>query len=57
MEDLPQGYRKILLLHEVKGYDHREISRLLGCSIGNSKSQLHRAKARMRDLLAAPAAA
>ena len=54
MEELPQGYRTILLMHEVKGYDHREISGLLGCSIGNSKSQLHRAKARMRDLLSAP---
>lgn len=55
MEELPQGYRQILLLHEVTGYDHREIAGLLGCSIGNSKSQLHRAKARMRDLLRAPA--
>ena len=52
MEELPQGYRQILLLHEVTGYDHREIASRLGCSIGNSKSQLHRAKARMRDLLA-----
>ncbi len=51
MRDLPPGYRNILLLHEVKGYDHREIAQLLQCSIGNSKSQLHRAKARMRDLL------
>ena len=55
MKELPQGYRQILLMHEVTGYDHREIAGLLGCSIGNSKSQLHRAKARMRDLLSAPA--
>ena len=55
MEELPRGYRQILLLHEVTGYDHREIAGLLGCSIGNSKSQLHRAKARMRDLLTASA--
>lgn len=53
MRDLPPGYRNILLMHEVKGYDHREIARLLQCSIGNSKSQLHRAKARMRELMPA----
>ena len=51
MNDLPAGYRTIFLMHEVKGYDHREIARLLSCSIGNSKSQLHRAKAKMRDLM------
>ena len=51
MKELPNGCRKILLLHEVKGYDHREIARLLRCTIGNSKSQLHRAKMKMRNLL------
>jgi hypothetical protein len=35
----------------VKGYEHHEIARLLRCSVGNSKSQLHKAKARMRELL------
>jgi ElaB/YqjD/DUF883 family membrane-anchored ribosome-binding protein len=45
------GYRTIFLLHEVKGYEHHEIARLLRCSVGNSKSQLHKAKARMRELL------
>jgi hypothetical protein len=39
------------LLHEVEGYEHHEIARLLRCSVGNSKSQLHKAKARMRELL------
>jgi RNA polymerase sigma-70 factor (ECF subfamily) len=39
-------------MHEVKGYDHREIANLLSCSVGNSKSQLHRAKAKMRELMA-----
>jgi hypothetical protein len=38
-------------MHEVKGYDHREIARLLSCSVGNSKSQLHRAKSKMRELM------
>jgi RNA polymerase sigma-70 factor (ECF subfamily) len=51
MKELPAGYRTIFLLHEVKGYEHHEIARLLHCSVGNSKSQLHKAKARMRELL------
>ena len=51
MKELPVGYRTIFLLHEVKGYEHHEIARLLRCSVGNSKSQLHKAKARMRELL------
>jgi RNA polymerase sigma-70 factor (ECF subfamily) len=51
MRELPAGYRSIFLMHEVDGYDHREIAQLMQCSIGNSKSQLHRAKARMRELL------
>jgi RNA polymerase sigma-70 factor, ECF subfamily len=48
---LPEGYRAIFLLHEVEGYQHREIAKLLGCSVGTSKSQLHKAKLRIRDLL------
>jgi RNA polymerase sigma-70 factor (ECF subfamily) len=54
MKDLPVGYRTIFLMHEVKGYEHHEIARLLRCSVGNSKSQLHKAKARMRELLGSP---
>ena len=54
MEELPIGYRTIFELHEVNGYEHREIARLLKCSVGNSKSQLHKAKLRMRELLASP---
>jgi RNA polymerase sigma-70 factor (ECF subfamily) len=52
MKELPAGYRTIFLLHEVKGYEHQEIARLLRCSVGNSKSQLHKAKLKMRELLA-----
>ena len=52
IEELPPGYRTIFLLHEVQGYEHKEIARRLQCSIGNSKSQLHKAKLRMRELLA-----
>ncbi len=49
--DLPAGCRQIFDLHEVGGYQHHEIARLLQCSIGNSKSQLHKAKMKMRDVL------
>jgi len=51
IKDLPDGYRTIFLLHEVQGYEHREIARLLKCSVGNSKSQLHKARVRMREIL------
>jgi RNA polymerase sigma-70 factor, ECF subfamily len=49
---LPSGSREIFLLHEVEGYEHHEIAEMLGCSVGNSKSQLHRAKLRLRNFLA-----
>ena len=51
LRKLSFGYRTIFLMHEVKGYDHREIAQLLRCSTGNSKSQLHKAKLKMRELL------
>jgi RNA polymerase sigma-70 factor (ECF subfamily) len=51
IEELPEGCRKIFALHEVEGYQHHEIAELLDCSIGNSKSQLHKAKLKLRDLL------
>jgi RNA polymerase sigma-70 factor (ECF subfamily) len=49
--DLPAGYRLIFILHDVEGYEHNEIAALLECSIGNSKSQLHKARLRLRDAL------
>jgi RNA polymerase sigma-70 factor, ECF subfamily len=51
IEDLPQGYRTIFLLHYVEGYEHNEIATMVGCSIGNSKSQLHKARMKLRELL------
>ena len=51
IDALPEGCRTIFTLHEVEGYQHHEIAKLLDCSIGNSKSQLHKAKLKMRDLL------
>jgi RNA polymerase sigma-70 factor (ECF subfamily) len=52
LKELPAGYRTIFLLHEVQGYEHQEIAQLLECSVGNSKSQLHKAKLRIREILA-----
>jgi RNA polymerase sigma-70 factor, ECF subfamily len=51
MQELPHGCRRIFALHEVEGYQHHEIAHMLDCSVGNSKSQLHKAKMKMRDLL------
>ncbi len=51
VEDLPPGYRMIFVLHDVEGYEHNEIATIVGCSIGNSKSQLHKARMKLRDLL------
>ena len=53
VSDLPPGYRIIFVLHDVEGYEHNEIAEMLGCSIGNSKSQLHKARMKLRRLLAA----
>jgi RNA polymerase sigma-70 factor (ECF subfamily) len=55
--DLPPGCRTIFLLHEVEGYDHGEIARMLDFSVGNSKSQLHKAKRHIREFLSLSAAA
>jgi RNA polymerase sigma-70 factor (ECF subfamily) len=51
IEALPEGCRTVFLLHEIEGYQHHEIASLLKCSIGNSKSQLHKAKLKMREFL------
>jgi RNA polymerase sigma-70 factor, ECF subfamily len=51
IESLPPGYRMIFVLHDIEGYEHNEIAEMLGCSIGNSKSQLHKARMKLRDLL------
>ncbi|MGP0017500.1 MAG: RNA polymerase sigma factor [Candidatus Sulfotelmatobacter sp.] len=51
VDDLPPGYRTIFVLHDIEGYEHNEIATIVGCSIGNSKSQLHKARMKLRDLL------
>ena len=49
--ELPAGYRLIFVLHDVEGYEHNEIAGMLDCSIGNSKSQLHKARLKLREAL------
>jgi RNA polymerase sigma-70 factor (ECF subfamily) len=51
IESLPPGYRMIFVLHDIEGYEHNEIAKSLGCSIGNSKSQLHKARMKLRKVL------
>ena len=51
ISELPPGYRTVFVLHDVQGYEHEEISNLLDVSIGTSKSQLHKARMRLRELL------
>jgi len=48
---LPNGYRNVFVLHDVEGYEHEEVARILGCSVGTSKSQLHKARLKLRKLL------
>src|SRR5438874_12133563 len=51
IKKLPPGYRKVFLLHDVEGYEHNEISGILGISDGSSKSQLHKPRMKLRKLL------
>jgi RNA polymerase sigma-70 factor (ECF subfamily) len=48
---LPEGYRAAFWLYDVEGYDHSEVAALLGVTEGTSKSQLHRARLKLRKLL------
>jgi RNA polymerase sigma-70 factor (ECF subfamily) len=51
IDELPPGYRAIFVLHDVEGYEHNEIAEIMNCSIGNSKSQLHKARLKLREAL------
>jgi RNA polymerase sigma-70 factor (ECF subfamily) len=51
IEALPAGYREILVLHDVEGYTHMEIASHFGIAEGTSKSQLHRARRALREML------
>lgn len=48
---LPPGYRAVFTMHDIEGYEHDEIAGLLGCSVGTSKSQLHKARMKLRTIL------
>ena len=48
---LPKGYRTVFVLHDVEGYEHNEIARIMGFSVGNSKSQLFKARLKLRSYL------
>lgn len=47
--ELPPGYRAVFVLHDVEGYEHNEIAEIMNCSVGNSKSQLHKARLKLRE--------
>ncbi len=49
--ELPPGYRNVFVLHDVEGYEHEEVARILGCAAGTSKSQLSKARMKLRKLL------
>ena len=51
VEELPPGYKSVFILHDVEGYEHEEVARILGISVGTSKSQLHKARLKLRGLL------
>ena len=53
IEELAEGYRSVFVLHDVEGYTHEEIGQMLGVTAGTSKAQLHRARGRLRQSLAA----
>ncbi|HSE18847.1 MAG TPA: sigma-70 family RNA polymerase sigma factor [Pyrinomonadaceae bacterium] len=48
---LPPGYRMVFILHDLEGFEHEQIGKMLGCAVGTSKSQLHKARQRLRQLL------
>jgi len=53
LASLPVGYRTVIVLHDVEGLEHEEVASILGCHVGTSKSQLHKARAKLREALAA----
>jgi RNA polymerase sigma-70 factor (ECF subfamily) len=54
LQQLPGGYRRVFVLHDIQGYGHNEIAAILGRTVGDSKSQLHKARARLREQLHEP---
>jgi RNA polymerase sigma-70 factor (ECF subfamily) len=56
LKQLPTGYRTVFVLHDVEGYEHYEIAEMLGIAEGTSKSQLHKARLKLRQLIRQQAA-
>jgi RNA polymerase sigma-70 factor (ECF subfamily) len=56
LKQLPPGYRTVFVLHDVEGYEHYEIAEMLGIAEGTSKSQLHKARLKLRQLIRQQAA-
>lgn len=48
---LATGYRNVFVLHDIEGYEHEEVANILGCAVGTSKSQLHKARLKLQKLL------
>lgn len=51
ISELPNGYRSVFILHDIEGYEHEEVARIMGISVGTSKSQLHKARLKLRGLI------
>lgn len=51
LKGLADGYRKVIILHDIHGFEHEEIAQMLNCAVGTSKSQLHKARQRLRQIL------
>jgi RNA polymerase sigma-70 factor (ECF subfamily) len=51
LKQLPPGYRTVFVLHDIEGHEHEEISKMLGVAVGTSKSQLHKARMKLRKIL------
>ena len=51
LKQLPPGYRSVFVLHDIEGHEHEEIAKILGVAVGTSKSQLHKARMKLRRLL------
>lgn len=51
IRQLPPGYMAVFVLHDVEGFEHSEVAEMLGVSVGTSKSQLHKARLKLRGLL------
>lgn len=49
--ELPRGYRNVFVLHDIEGFEHEEVARMMGISVGTSKSQLHKARLKLRGLI------